>query len=158
MEYKLNSNGDSYLRKSKKNINQYFYLSPLFIGIFSFLMIFSARSEGIKYLGIFLTVVMVVFNIGGLLKCLRTVNNTVSNITIANDKLIIKTFKILNYKSQQLVFDINKVKIKNETIMFTLKEKEEGCKIILHNGNFFYLVWSHFTPELKDLLLKDFKS
>ncbi|MCT4580136.1 MAG: hypothetical protein N4A35_01855 [Flavobacteriales bacterium] len=152
MEYKLNSNGESYLRKSKRNINQYFYLSPLLIGFFSFLMIFSARSEGIKYFGIFLTMVMVVFNIGGLLKCLRTVNNTVSNITISNDKLIIKTFKILNYKSQQLILKISKVKIKNETIVFTLKEKEEGCKIILPNGKFFYLVWSHFSPELKELL------
>lgn len=153
MSFAINERGLLFLKRRKKTINQYIFLSPFAVGLMSILFILSARSQGQMYVGIFFLVVLVIMILAGFFKNLNTVNNMISNITTVDENRIkIKTYKILFYKSKEVFFNKNEVKFKNEEIIFTLKEKEDGCKILLRNGKSYYLVWSHFSPELKELL------
>ena len=153
MKFRINNSGAIFFKRRKNNIYQYIFLSPIYLVIMSFIFIGSAENKSIVYLGIALLVFLLVFILIGFIKNIRTFNRVIFKVNfISSNQIKICTNKILFLKRRTILLSLNDVKINNQEIVFTPKEKEEGCKIISHNGKTFYLVWSHFAPELKELL------
>lgn len=146
--FTINVNGISYYKNGKKRILQHILGSPIFVSFMSLLFIIGAKNEiGIffAYVLSFLGLVYFLFIIHFMI---RSLNRTISFISIVNEEVCIETFAWCFVKSKKASINLQNVKIHPHVFRITQKQEEKGWKIWIDHKQY-YLMKNFFDEDVE---------
>jgi hypothetical protein len=153
MKSSINAKGKIYFQKRKRDLQRFIYTFPVFITVVSVLFILGAKSKSHLYFSIFLLVVLASFILFIILSIFQKINRTVTEVTIEDNSIEFKTFKILFLNSKKYKIDKRQLKLFPEKFQINKKEMEEGWKIKPINQSYYiYIMKGFFDSELLEQL------
>jgi hypothetical protein len=153
MKSSINARGKIYFQKRKRDLQKFIYTFPIFITVVSVLFILGAKSKSHLYFSIFLLVFLASFILIIIVSIFQKINRTVNEVSIDENSIQFKTFKIFFLKSKKFKIDKRQIKLYPEKFQINKKEIEEGWKIkVINKGYYIYLMINYFDDDIIEQL------
>lgn len=147
MKSTINIKGEMYFQKRKKQLQKLLYTFPVFNSVITFLFILGSKSKSHLYFSMFLSLALASFILFIIVSFFQKINRTVNEVTIDENTIELKTFKIFFLKSRNFKINRNQMKLVPEKNHINKKEIEEGWKIRTVNKSYYIFILKNFFDE-----------